>query len=236
MAEIIKTNFENLLAFRRERNLDLFIDAVDGEHLLVDAYCQVGTGLIMKARTSAKKAAPYIGHANKPINPESLMIQTHNFADPTAWDSTDDGTFTMAPLPGYKLVVTSIVARFPDAVDLASNPLSFTIWKYVPPYGLIPAVTETYSSTKDLLVTSNSWWHTVEFANSKSFTDKMLEVKFRYADDDTNNWSKLTLFSSRGEKITCTLGDNTTPLKHIDGSNLLDPCYSIFNTKRVPDF
>lgn len=117
---------------------------------------------------------------------ETLMLTTHDFNDSSTWAQQDplSSEYTIDPLPGYKLIITSIMARFPETVGLGTNNLSFTIYKYVEPYGLIPAVQDIYTSIAQLLTISNSPWYTVGFQNQNIFQEKMIEAKFRYAPSD----------------------------------------------------
>lgn len=232
----IDTTPEKLLAYRARKNKELFMDYEDNKLYF---YCNTGEGFILKAYIpNPKMYKDLFKYANQPIIPESLMIATHDFANTSDWpaEGTEESSiFTCAPYSGYKLIITSIVTRFPTNIDLSSNPLTFTVWKYIPPYGLIPVISQGYHSIEQLLLQSNSPWYTVEFNQELTFSGKMIEVKFRYADTDENNFSKLELSSSLGEKVTVSLAIDE-PLTDPNGDPLTDPCYAIFNTKRVLEF
>lgn len=232
----IDTTPEKLLEYRTSKNREIFMDYENGQLYF---YCNTGEGFILKAHIPNPKAYKHLfKFMNKPLIPESLMIATHDFAQTADWPAEGEAIssiFTATPLPGYKLIITSIVTRFPTNIDLSSNPLTFTVWKYIPPYGLIPAISQSYYSIEQLLLQSNSPWYTVEFAQDLTFSGKMIEVKFRYADSDLSDYSKLELYASRGEKITVSLVTDEA-LKDPQGAALDDPCYAIFNTKRVLEF
>jgi len=232
----IDTTPEKLLKYRASKNKEFFMDYEDDKLYF---YTNTGEGFILKAYIpNPKMYKDILKYANEPLLPESLMIASHDFANTADWPAegaAESSIFTCAPYAGYKLIVTSIVTRFPTNIDLASNPLTFTVWKYIPPYGLIPVISQGYYSIEQLLLQSNSPWYTVEFSQDLTFSGKMIEVKFRYADSDENNFSKLELNSSLGEKITVSLAIDE-PLKDQEGLSLDDPCYAIFNTKRVLEF
>ncbi|MEA3370808.1 MAG: hypothetical protein U9Q40_05655 [Campylobacterota bacterium] len=232
----IDTTPEKLLEYRSAKNKEIFMDY---ENSKLYFYCNTGEGFILKAHIPNPKAFKHLfQYMNKPLIPESLMIASHDFAQTANWPAAGEAIssiFTCAPFTGYKLMITSIVTRFPTNIDLSSNPLTFTVWKYVPPYGVIPVISQAYYSIEQLLLQSNSPWYTVEFAQDLTFSGKMIEVKFRYTDSDMANTSKLELYASRGEKITVSLV-NDEPLTNSEGLGLDDPCYAIFNTKRVIEF
>ncbi len=228
---------EELFNYRSTKNLEIFKKYEDSSLFF---YCNLGNGFTLKAKIpNANMYKDKIKYLNKPLIPESLMIPTHDFADTAHWPGEgveESSIFTCAPYEGYKLIITSIVTRFSSDVDLASNPLTFTIWKNIPAYGgVVPAISQSYYSIQQLLLQSNSPWYTVEFSQDNLFHGKMIEVRFRYADSDTNDLSKLQLSSKLGEKITVSLV-NDTPLLKLDGSPSVDPCYAIFNCKRALDF
>ncbi len=233
----IDTTPEKLLEYRASKNYEFFMNETNGKLYF---YCNTENGFMMKAHLlNPNQYRHLFKFANTSLNLESLMIPTHDFADTAHWpgEGTEESSiFTCAPYEGYKLIVTSIVTRFSSDVDLASNPLTFTIWKNIPAYGgVVPAISQSYYSIQQLLLQSNSPWYTVEFSQDNLFHGKMIEVRFRYADSDTNDLSKLQLSSKLGEKITVSLV-NDTPLLKLDGSPSVDPCYAIFNCKRALDF
>jgi len=233
----IDSPIEKLLNYRAAKNLEIFMGYEQGKLYF---YCNTGEGFILKAYVPDPTEYKHLfDKMNTPLIPESLMIPTHDFADAADWPAEGEAQssiFTCAPYAGYKLIITSIVTRFSTDVDLANNPLTFTIWKYVPYYGkIVPAISQSYYSIQQLLLQSNSPWYTVEFSQDNLFHGKMVEVRFRYADSDINNFSKLQLSSKLGEKITVSLVEDT-PLLKTDGSASVDPCYAIFNTKRILDF
>lgn len=232
----IKTTPKKLLEYRSIKNREIFMDY---EKDKLYFYCNTGEGFILKAFVPNPTAYKHLfKFMNKPLIPESLMIATHDFAQTADWPAAGEAVssiFTCQPLPDYKLIITSIVTRFPTNIDLSSNPLTFTVWKYVPPYGLIPAISQSYYSIEQLLLQSNSPWYTVEFAQDLTFSGKMIEVKFRYADSDSSDYSKLELYSSKGEKITVSLVNDEALVDPL-GNPLDDPCYAIFNTKRILEF
>jgi len=233
----INTPVKELLNYRSIKNLEIFM-GYEGNKLYF--YCNTGQGFILKSHVPDPSEYKHLfTKMNQPMVPESLMISTHDFAATADWPAEGEAQssiFTCAPYEGYKLIITSIVTRFSSDVDLENNPLTFTIWKYVPAYGrVVPAISQSYYSIQQLLLQSNSPWYTVEFSQDNLFHGKMIEVRFRYADADTNNLSKLQLSSRLGEKITVALVDDT-PLLKTDGTASEDPCYAIFNCKRILDF
>ena len=239
MASItIDTTPEKLLAYRSTKNKEFFMNYIDDKLYF---YCNTDDNFILKAYIpNPRKYKDIFKYNGVPIQPESLMIPTHNFSTNEEWfltqGETPSSVFTCKPYAGYKLVITSIVTRFPADADLSANPMKFVIYKNIPAYGgLVPAITQTYSSIQQLLLQSNSPWFTVEFSQDNLFSGKMIEVRFRYADDDTNDFSKLQLSSKLGEKIEVSL-TNDTHLLDVEGNALNDPCYAIFNTKRILEF
>jgi len=233
----IDTPVKDLLSYRSIKNLEIFMNY---ENNKLYFFCNTGEGFILKSYVPDPSVYKHLfTKMNQPMIPESLMISTHDFAATADWPAAGEAQssiFTCAPHDGYKLIITSIVTRFSSDVDLASNPLTFTIWKNIPAYGgLVPAISQSYYSIQQLLLQSNSPWYTVEFNQDNLFHGKMIEVRFRYADSDTNNFSKLHLSSQLGEKITVSLV-NDEPLLKLDGSTSEDPCYAIFNCKRFLDF
>lgn len=231
----IKVTPEQLLAFRDEKNKEIFMTSKDASR--VELSVQASESIVMIASMSVNdgRLSTIREHANKSINVEQLMLESHDFGDSTSWADSTSATYDLIPNAGYKLIITSIQARFPEDVDLSNNNLTFTIYKYVPPYGLIPAAVQPYDSMQSLLLQSNDRWGVIEYTNTNAFTKKMVDVKFRYAGSDDADWSKLTLYSSRGEFIRCSL-QTQTPLLDKQGQPLQDPCYAVFNCKRVLDF
>jgi len=233
----VETTTSKLLKYRSTKNLEIFMGY---EHNKLYFYCNTGEGFILKSFVPDPSEYKHLfTKMNEPIIPESLMIASHDFAATADWPAAGEESssiFTCKPYDGYKLIVTSIVTRFSSDVDLFNNPLTFTVWKNIPAYGgLVPAISQSYYSIQQLLLQSNSPWFTVEFSQDNLFNGKMIEVRFRYADSDTNNFSKLQLSSQLGEKITVSLV-NDTPLLKLDGTASVDPCYAIFNCKRILDF
>ncbi len=168
------------------------------------------------------------------------MIETHDFANNTTWaNGTDDSKFVLAPLPGYKLYVTSVVVRFPENIDLSSNGVIFKVYKSYDGVNPVtdqhfPVITKEYNSLVDLMRTSNNPFS--EFSTESTvFTNSIVEVKFRYSDSDQSDFSKLVLSSKLNEYITM---ENIahTPLINVEGQPISDVCYAFFNTKRVVDF
>lgn len=234
----IDTTPEKLLTYRATKNKELYMNYEDNDLYF---YCNTGEGFIFKAFVPNPKAYKHLfKYCNMPLTIESLAILTHDFTGNQTWPGVEtpnpSSIYTCAPNPGYKLIITSIVTRFPTNADLSNNPLTFTVWKYVPAYGaVVPVISQSYYEIQQLLLQSNDPWYTVEFAQDKTFSGNMIEVKFRYADSDMNDNSKLQLSSALGEKITVSLVEDQ-PLLNLDGQPLADPCYAIFNTKRVLEF
>ncbi len=236
---IIETDFEKLLEFRASKNLPIF----GSDYNTTDAklYIQAENSIVLSCIVSKNnsKFKSILKYLNKPIRMDSLMLESHNFGDSTSWSSTDNSLFVFKPYDGYKLIVTSIVARMPIDVNLEVNPITFKVYLSLDGVTPVdentpPCIIETYRSIKDLVNISNSTLVVIDEVTNLSNT-KMLEIKFRYADSDLSNSSKLTLNSSLNERVDVML-ENNTPVLDSNGNALEEACYSIFNTKRVYDF
>jgi len=230
----INTTPKKLLAFRADKNKEIYMDYEDSKLYF---YINTDDGFILKAYIPNPNMYKHLfQYMNKPVRVEELMVKSHNFSDSTTWADSNTPNFVLTPYDGYKLYVNSIVTRFPENVDLSKTPLTFTIYKYIPEYGAsYPVVQDVYTDSKEFLVQSNSPWSTITFDNPAMFSGTMIEVKFRYANSDTSDWSKLSLSSARDEILVCSLG-GTGQLVDTNNNPLVDPVYAIFNTKRVIEF
>lgn len=232
----IQIAFDKFLEYQRKYNLEFFAESQgQGKVRLVmpTSHRLILETIIDSVNPEYQAIRDY---ANTPNPIEMLMIKSHDFINQSEWPAPDNPAFVLAPTAGYKLFINSIMVRFPENADLTATPLTFTIMKYVPQYGsVVPVVQDTYTSLQALLVQSNSLWSTIAFDNQSIFSGKMIEIKFRYSSDDVDNWSKLSLSSSLGESIICSIG-GTGLVVDTNGNPLTDPAYAIFNTKRVKEF
>lgn len=230
---IVNVSIDQFLTYRETYDNEFFTRAVTSDKLAL--LMEVGSGIVMRAEVS-KNDSRFLAirkYANVPNPKHLLMLETHNFAKPETW-ADSSSAFVIEPYEGYKLHIMSVIVRFPINVVLDTTPLSFTVNKYVPEYGsVVPAIQQTYNSLQELIVGSNSPWHSVDFSGTNITQGQMIEIKFRYADDDFSNFSKLTLSSKLGESIVCDIGG---PLKDGSNNDLVDPAYAIFNTKRVIEY
>ena len=238
--ETIITTLDNLLNYRATYDRELFMTPVSGSDSKVRLVIEASPVLLMSAETSAKdpaltKLRPYL---NKPLKKESLMIETHDFGDSSTWG--DDGSrYTLSPYSGYKLHITSVVVRFPENVDLSSNGVAFYVYKSYDGVSPVteqhsPVITKQYTSLLELMRTSNTAFSGFS-TQSTVLSDNIVEVKFRYADSDLSDFSKLSLRSSLNERITMETMEGT-PLLDTAGNPISDLCYAFFNAKRVADF
>lgn len=236
--ETVPTTLANLLAFRRTKNTELFAKSLEVGNKAV-VYTKATEGLILSAEVSANDPIfqSILSHCNKPMQFDSLMMSTHDFGNSSTWGETS--LYQLIPYEGYKLVITSIVARFPAAINLNVNNLEFRVFKSYDGVNPVtdqhqPIVNDVYMNVTDLVKISNS---TVSILPDpiNQFTGDMYEIKFRYADSDMSNVSKLTLSSLLDERIEVGM-QYDVPLVDINGTTITDPCYLFFNTKRVVDF
>jgi hypothetical protein len=235
--ERVMTNPNALLRYRRDKNLDLF--ATDISNGKIRLSCQATNGIVMCAEVLAKDprylaVRPY---CNKSCHFDSLMIRTHDFADSTTWGETS--LYQLMPFEGYKLIITSIVARFPAKLDLSANNLEFRVYQSQDSFTPItdddpPTVEDVYTTSRDIITLSNTSLTTMPDPPNE-FSSEMYEIKFRYADSDLSNNSKLTLSNLLNERLEVGM-QYDTQLVDTDGVDITDPCYLFFNTKRVEDF
>lgn len=235
--EKVLTNPNALLRYRREKNLDLF--ATDLNNGKIRLCCQATNGIVLCSELLTKDPR-YLAvreYCNQSVHFDSLMVQTHDFADPTTWGETS--LYQLIPYENYKLIITSIVARFPSNLDLSANNLEFRIYKSLDgetPVGedTAPYIEDVYSHIRQIITLSNTSLSTIPDPTNE-FASEMYEVKFRYADSDLSNSSKLTLSSALNEWIEVGI-QHDTHLVDTVGADITDPCYLFFNTKRVEDF
>jgi len=222
----VPTTIKNLLDFRSAKNSELFAKSIANNK--VNVFTKATEGLIMSAEVSANdpeflRVRP---HCNKPLVFDSLMVRTHDFGDSTTWGETS--LYRLQPYEGYKLVITSIVARFPAKINLSINNLYFRIFKSYDGVNPVteehqPVVSDTYTQVSEMIKISNS---TVSIISDPAgqFSGDMYEIKFRYADSDMSNVSKLTLSSELGEFMEVGM-QHDIGLVDTDGVGISDPCY-----------
>lgn len=236
---IIKTDLTTLLRTRSLHNLSLFREELRGGKVALSI--QPDVSITMKAETHIKdpqyQAIRQYCNVHLPI--DSLMLSTHNYGSPATW-ANGVSDFTLSPNPGTKLIITSIVTRLPEDLDLSGNNMYFKVYKspdneMVVTEAFPPAVSDTYTHMRDLLMISNSPVD-LFMMSIGGIAIPVMDIKFRYADADTANESKLTLSSRLNEHINITMQNNTQPTQRLLSAGIADPVYAWFNCKRVLDF
>lgn len=228
--ETVLLDAESLLDIRRINNSMLF--SIQASPTSVYLLTDTGSGILLKAELSIHSELfdSIRSFRNRPIPLDSLMLSSPDFGKHV-------GPYALIPLPGFKLIITSIVVRFPDNLSLAASSLIFKIFKSYDGKSPVtpehpPVVHEEYHSVKDLLHASNTPYLAVSGLN---FSTTVLEIKFRYADSDLSNTSKLTLNSRLNERLEAYTSTGQ-PLLNTFNAPLTEACYALFNTKRALDF
>jgi len=165
-------------------------------------------------------------------------VVTHNFADSSTWiNGAGDSTFTIAPEDGKVFIVTFMMIRFPKKLKLEStNRLTFKVW--LSPDGIsapVPVINLQYGSLKELRKKSNTPTFIPPDIVEDMGSDKMIEMIFHYADNDTLKGSPIRLHSSLNEKIEIYL-EAHQPVKDISGGSITDDCIAVANGKQVIEF
>ena len=235
--ETVETNIDSLLYYRKVRNCDLFATDLGNGRVRLSTQATGGIILVSEVAWKNSEYQRVRGYCNQPVHFDSLMLRTHDFADMSSWGETS--LYQLLPYAGYKLVITSIVARFPAAVDLSVNNLYFRVYKSYDNKNPVtdehqPVVNDIYTAVTDLVKISNSSLTTIPDPSGQ-FAGEMYEIKFRYADSDLANQSKLTISSLLNERMEVGM-QHDIQLVDTAGNSITDPCYLFFNTKRVEDF
>ena len=235
----IPVSLDQLLHYRRAYDRELFAITEGQGKVRLLVHSVPGTMISSGPYhlSQIENLRPYL---NKPIPRESLMIRTHDFGDISTWADEQNSDYTLSPYAGTKLVISSIVTRSPEDVDLAANPITYSVYKSLD--GVTPVTAETppiisttYDSLRSLIMQSNS---PVDL-NMLPIDGTMIpvvDIRFRYALGEVEEFSKLSLSASLNEHIKATLADAGSPLNRTDAAGPASPVYAWFNCARVPDF
>lgn len=236
--EVISLETSKLLEYRRRYNLDIFSRELDKRRVRLSVQAFSGILLTSDIDYTNPLYQNIRQYCNGYVEMRPLMLLTHDFSDSTTWPSTDNSLYVLKPYEGYKIIVTSIVARFSAAVDLTNNPLKFRIYRSFDGTPLTdgsPAsVDDEYRTVQDIITISNDQLFQIPDPMNEFNTD-MYQIKFRYTDSDLSTVSKLTMAYSLNERIEVELGSHSQ-LLDINGNAINDPCYLFFNAKRTYDF
>jgi hypothetical protein len=153
----LNVDMDTILHFRREKNIELYMNDLDGqwgEFLL-----QPEDGILMRAKGDFTTPAlsgivPYV---NKPITWRDKRLTSYNWLSTETWASSAEAKWEGHPDDGYKMLVHSIQVRFPKNIGITeSNKLYFKVYMYIPPYGVIPVINLEYASVRELAKKSNN--------------------------------------------------------------------------------
>lgn len=234
---VIDVDIDVLLKFRRKLNKPLFGKFAGQDE--VKLYVQVDSGVLLKAVVNRNSDVfnalrPFV---NQPIEMFDKRVQTWDFSKNTEWSSPNNSTFVIQPESGWKYLVTDIIIRFPRLLKLTStNRLVFQVWKYVESINsVVPVIDLRYGSISELLKKSNVPMSLTTDVVPDAFNDKMVELRFVYANPFNLEGSPIELRSSLNEKIVIFL-EAHQPVKDINGQTLTDGCWAVVNAKRLLDF
>jgi len=234
MTHVIDVSTDQFLKYRRERALPFFYENISSQ--IVELTLQASESLLMRAKadSSDPDVVKALAYANAPVALFDNRINTHDFGDSTTWTDPDDSTFSFAPNTGRMIFLTYIQVRFPRQVRLtSSNKLIFVVQKWIETsQSLQDVITHEYASMEDLIKKTNAPIRTTSDTIPAFSSDKLIELRFLYADPCTLEGTPLILCGDKGENIKTYL-EQHTPLLDINDDPLSGPAWTVFNGKEV---
>lgn len=234
----IYISLEEILTYRREKNVELFMDQ---EGSIVNFYVQATEGITMCAKCSSKDPAvkEIYSWGNVPIVVRDKRLVSYDWTSTETWASSGEAKWIGEPEDGWKFIITSIQVRFPKSIMITpENRLYFKVHLFYPPYGaVVPVISNEYDSVRSLAKKSNNPLYSSPYAINNLATEELIEMEFVYADPYTLKGSPIVLRSTLNEFIEIGLTGNT-PLGDIDGNpyDTGNETWCVINGKQVYDF
>lgn len=234
MSHVIDVGIDQFLKYRRERALPFFYKNISSQ--IVELTLQASESLLMRAKadSSDPDVIKALDYANVPVSLFDNRINTHDFGDSSTWTDPNDSTFSFAPATGRMMFLTYTQVRFPRTINLtSSNKLVFVIQKWIEALqSLQDVVIYEYSSIEELIKKTNEPVYTTLDTIPAFSNDKLIELRFLYANPWTLEGTPIILCGDKGENIRVYL-DQHTPLLDINDNPLSGPAWTVFNGKEV---
>jgi hypothetical protein len=199
-----------------------------------------GLILFCDVHPDSDEYAAVSGTANAPVFLRDRRIITHNFADAATWETPGNSAFQVRPASGKKLAVHDILVRFSKNAHLTEANKA-VMSAFVSLDGATP-VSETTEPifiveypTIGSLIFDSDLSSNVFGDNIGDYSQKFVEVSYRYADPYTLKGSPVFLSDRLGEYIEVRLSGNGA-ITDINNDLLAEQCTVSFICKTFIDF
>lgn len=236
-SEKIYITLSELLSYRRATNKNIYVKNIDNDNVEVFVQAEHNILLSSVCNINDVNLSPILPYCNKVIPYYDKRVTTHSFTDNTTWENPAFSNYIVSPNDGQKFIITYIQVRFPKTIKLKhENKLYFSVNLWVEAYNaVVPVIYIEYASLKDLVRKTNTpVTIPIDIIEDMS-NQKIVELKFEYADPNNLMGSPITLNSSKGEYIEIGLTGNLS-LKDINNQTLIDECWAVVNGKQTVDF
>lgn len=229
---------KELLAFRRQKNLELYANNLGGGNF--ELLVQAETGITMRSRGNISDPEIYLAvqFSNTPIYMFDERKPSHDFGDSSTWTTTSGSSeCIIAPEAGKVFNVTHIQVRFPKNASLSeSNKLCFQVWMWVDAYqAQVPVMDLRYPSLLDLMWEANETKYMSTNVVDDWGYENMVELEFKYCDPYTLEGAPIALHHCTGDYIRIWMEDHQ-PVTTASGVALTSPTWCVVNGKETYDF
>ncbi|NIT54916.1 MAG: hypothetical protein GWN00_01310 [Aliifodinibius sp.] len=239
---MIRIPLPKFMAFQREFNVPVYTAPNQPNNHLINLEMDLNSTRSVKTSINLHNPAEQSlwvsikKKVNTPITITDVEYLSHDYTDETTWPTPGDSVYSVSPEEGYKLLVTSIVLRFPKDVKItAENKLTLAMGLWDESQGSIVEIKREYPSLRSLISRVNGIVSSPFTPIIPDAPDATMEVRFTYADQVTAQGSPMIFRSSKLEYIKVFLSGHTVLVNSNNEAYLENPAWVSVLAKKVTE-